>query len=249
MRRGWFCQAHESVGYRSLLMTTPHLPKIIPQCDHNVRTCDCSCAACSPGTDCPPTCEPGSSTTPTTHTCADGVEVTCYGPCSPDPVRATDCGHCGFLNYSDGKYYYTKTITVTLSGYSYGWIYVPFGPNVMCSATGSWSQVISYNPSGCILSVGAVTGSGGTDCGMTLDTAYWPAIHLEGTGMYNSDYTGPSRTLTPVSDVAPVLTYSDLAPSCLCTSGYHVDGPDNAQVCCPNEYTYSSDLGECVWTG
>jgi hypothetical protein len=98
--------------------------KQISQCDHNVCTCDCSCAPCSTGTDCPPTCATGSSSTAITHTCADGVEVTCYSDCTPDPVSPVGkipCDHCGYYQASSNTWYRTVGFPAG-SDYDSGWV-------------------------------------------------------------------------------------------------------------------------------
>jgi len=259
-------------------MTTPHLPKIIPQCDHNVRTCDCSCAACSQGTDCPPTCEPGSSTMPTTHTCSDGVTVTCYSGCSSPPsVSPTCCDTCGYMDPATGDIY--KQIIYS-ANYDSGWV-----------DRGSSRRPNYFRTT--VVVEGTVTQGldEGGDCRMTIDSSYASyggviyGVLYQAIGVVKS-YSGGGTiptTLPSPFEIAPFAYDPDSGSSLPggdtpCQWRVPTAYPVSAEAlwdasaltisygssytcctsgliqvadyqCCPTAFTYSTSLQECVWAG
>jgi len=157
--------------------------KKIPQCDHNVCTCDCACAKCDPGADCAPTCDEGSSSTATTHTCSDGQVITCYSDCTPDAVSPTSCNSCNFQDPVTNDLYSTATFSQNTDT---GWT----------GEAGNWTRFVLTIDG----SVTASYDSGSSTCNFTVDSTYDSSDNSIGVSKtYQSSAASPPSSLSDPS--------------------------------------------------
>jgi len=257
--------------------------KQISQCDHNVCTCDCSCAPCSTGTDCPPTCATGSSSTAITHTCADGVEVTCYSDCTPSPVTPVGCQYIGCCFTADGQNHWNyiflgsqsmvlcdPSVTVYRTAVFPAYTYDSGPPAYDASWDESdpvWPGQPQYDPRyfnyhrlvyNLTGGTNTIVDNGTADCtqGYTALGTITEEIYNYGslsttftfniTALYNTTNGFPSGSIKFGGDPYQATSFSDPVTCNCCASGWteYTGGH-----CCPPSFTYSSDTGNCVWTG